>query len=255
MSDPHNFLAAVKSGDVIKAETLIRKNPAWVSVTNQQLGWNDEIDQNSPLHTAARYGHATIVEMMIREGFDVQAMNKNDDWTPLMVAAQYGQVGVIDVLLDHGADLFHCSRNGDTALSIAHEKKNADTAVYLRKKVAQTRSERKTQEKARLDEGQWTLTGHSEVTLVRDIETPEIRQRLTEVFNFENRMQTTIVFKKNGGQLSAFRRYFDEIPDVTELEKAHGQLVALGGKPNSMAIRNSMPARKLRSLDGVDKGM
>jgi len=48
-------------------------------------------DQQVPLHTAAKYGHADCAEILIESGSDVNVQDVNE-WTPLHFAAELGDI-------------------------------------------------------------------------------------------------------------------------------------------------------------------
>ncbi len=52
---------------------------------------------NTPLHWAAKYGHAAIVEYLVSHGADVNASNRFG-YTPLHWAARSGHAAIIDIL-------------------------------------------------------------------------------------------------------------------------------------------------------------
>ncbi|XP_065901976.1 CARD- and ANK-domain containing inflammasome adapter protein-like isoform X2 [Dysidea avara] len=75
-------------------------------------------DQHTPLHTAANRGHAEVVELLIRLGADVSAVEKNQS-SPLHIAASYGHVEVVELLIRLGADVSAVDKNQHTPLHIA----------------------------------------------------------------------------------------------------------------------------------------
>jgi ankyrin repeat protein len=54
--------------------------------------------QNTPLHTACRYGHVEVVEELLRNGADINALN-NTNCTPLMLASCSNHKKVVNILL------------------------------------------------------------------------------------------------------------------------------------------------------------
>jgi len=55
------------------------------------------------LHCASRSGHGNIVELLLRRGADVNALDA-ECWTPLYYAANAGHSTIAKMLLDNGAD-------------------------------------------------------------------------------------------------------------------------------------------------------
>ncbi len=68
----------------------------------------------SPLHMAARCGHVTTAEVLLRAGVSRDARTKVDR-TPLHMAAQEGHNNIVLLLLGHGADI-----NAKDMVSWAH---------------------------------------------------------------------------------------------------------------------------------------
>jgi ankyrin repeat protein len=61
--------------------------------------------QRTPLHLAARVGHADVVEALLAWGANVNAKDKSPGHTPLHYAAQHDHKDVAELLLAQGADL------------------------------------------------------------------------------------------------------------------------------------------------------
>jgi ankyrin repeat protein len=58
----------------------------------------------TPLHYAARAGHAAIVRMLLDGGGDVNARTRAGGATPLHRAANQGHQQVVQLLVERGAD-------------------------------------------------------------------------------------------------------------------------------------------------------
>jgi ankyrin repeat protein len=76
------------------------------------------VGQMTPLHMAARRGTATIAEVLLTSGAEVEAMDTKGE-TPLRRAVNCGQEGVVRVLLAHGANPLHPDNQGRTPLESA----------------------------------------------------------------------------------------------------------------------------------------
>lgn len=72
----------------------------------------------SPLHVAARYGHASVASTLIELGADV-CPRDSLGLTPLHYAAAHGHLGFIQILLDAGADTSVEAPGGATPLEMA----------------------------------------------------------------------------------------------------------------------------------------
>src|ERR1700755_1915293 len=82
----------------------------------------------TPLHYAARDGDAALVERLIAEGADVDALDVNR-WTPLHFAAQAISPAVAAKLIDAGANVATRDRFGNTPLFRAVFSSDGDGSV------------------------------------------------------------------------------------------------------------------------------
>ena len=82
-------------------------------------GKND--DGASPLHLAALRGNVEIVQVLIENKAEVNAVESSSSWTPLFHAADKGYVEIAELLIDYGADLDINDSSGRTALDVAVE--------------------------------------------------------------------------------------------------------------------------------------
>ncbi len=73
------------------------------------------VDSNSALTVAAMSGNLRMVEILLRNGANVNA--KNNEWdTPLMKAADIGHYDTAKLLLNSGSDVNTSNKYGNTAL-------------------------------------------------------------------------------------------------------------------------------------------
>lgn len=91
-----------------------------IHVFNLLLAHADEetISKNfAALHMAASFGHASLVELMLNRGFEIEAKDHHDSNTPLhsVCAASEAYPDVVRLLLSRGADLDARNKNGNTA--------------------------------------------------------------------------------------------------------------------------------------------
>ncbi|XP_077974623.1 scaffold protein ILK-like [Styela clava] len=89
----------------------------WLDNTENDLNQGDD-HLFSPLHWASRYGHNTIVEMLLSRGARVNSANMGDD-TPLHNAAQMGRLDVIHKLIREKAEVNALNEHGNTPLHYA----------------------------------------------------------------------------------------------------------------------------------------
>jgi ankyrin repeat protein len=68
------------------------------------------------LHWYAIEGESSVLEKLIKLGFDVNVQNDFGD-TPVMEASLIGKWDNVKVLLDHGANLFIQNQNGEDYFS------------------------------------------------------------------------------------------------------------------------------------------
>ncbi|GEM_PF-1933054 len=72
-----------------------------------------------PLHTAAYYGPADMIDLLVSKGADINARGDFDGWTPLHMATQQRDPAVVKALLKDGADKTIKSTSGKTAAEMA----------------------------------------------------------------------------------------------------------------------------------------
>jgi ankyrin repeat protein len=77
-------------------EHLITQHPEHVNARGKR-GW-------TPMHVAARAGHADILSLLLKHGQDVD-VRSGIGWTPLHHASQKGRLEAGQYLLDRGADI------------------------------------------------------------------------------------------------------------------------------------------------------
>ncbi|KAG1664973.1 hypothetical protein FOA52_001985 [Chlamydomonas sp. UWO 241] len=85
---------------------------------------------NTPLHFAARDGHAECASKLLSSGADVNAVNKNQ-WTPLHMAADSGHAGICSALLEQGASIEAQNTKGNTPLLFAAWEGRTDACSVL----------------------------------------------------------------------------------------------------------------------------
>ena len=81
----------------------------------------------TPLHNAARNGHATVIATLLAAGADADAKT-NIGFTPLHLAASQGRVSAVLALLAGGADVHATTNSGATPLG--HAASQSQSSVY-----------------------------------------------------------------------------------------------------------------------------
>uniref|UniRef100_A0A8B9FW95 Oxysterol-binding protein n=1 Tax=Amazona collaria TaxID=241587 RepID=A0A8B9FW95_9PSIT len=82
--------------------------------SKSNMGW-------TPLHLACYFGHAVVVEDLLKAGADVNVLNDMGD-TPLHRAAFTGRKEVVMLLLQHNADTSIINGSGETAKEVTQDK-------------------------------------------------------------------------------------------------------------------------------------
>jgi ankyrin repeat protein len=96
----------------------------------------------SCLHWASYYGHRRVAELLIEKGADVHARNK-DGRTPLMLAAGRGQARTVKLLIAYGADVRAEGNDGKSALDWAQAGKHEKTANLIKSAAKELEQEKK----------------------------------------------------------------------------------------------------------------
>ena len=77
-----------------------------------------DLTKKSPLHLAAKHGHISVMECLLRNGFKPNARDRTLK-TPLHIAAYYGQAIAADTLLKNGGDMKLKDSSGRTVFHYA----------------------------------------------------------------------------------------------------------------------------------------
>jgi ankyrin repeat protein len=86
--------------------------------------------RNTPLHAAAAGRRFPLVQLLLRNGADVNA-TQSGGWTALHGAAQSGDPALVQLLLAHQAHVHPRAENGQTALDLALLKGHQEIAELL----------------------------------------------------------------------------------------------------------------------------
>ena len=100
------------------------------------------VQKSTPMHLAARHGHAEVVKVLLEEGAKL-TVSDEEGRTPLHIASKYSQPIVLSLLLDAGADCNVADNYHATALAIACERGNHEVVrILLMKPECDTGSDR-----------------------------------------------------------------------------------------------------------------
>ena len=84
------------------------------------------------LTLAARGGHLQVVKLLLEEGIDLNISAGSCEYTPLFAAAQHGHDAVVRLLLDRGCDVnYRTQSTGCTPLMLASLNGHMTTAQIL----------------------------------------------------------------------------------------------------------------------------
>lgn len=101
---------AISSGDVDAVRREIENEPRSVHDRHPGSG-------ATPLSDAAFRGNVDIVRLLIEQGADVNATNRDGN-SPLIVAAFMCRTDVVELLLENGASVSHKNERGETAIDV-----------------------------------------------------------------------------------------------------------------------------------------
>ena len=88
------------------------------------------IDSFTPMHLAARYGHTSVVQVILYRVKDKNPSNRNGD-TPLHFAARHGHLSITKLIVDSVVDKNPFNSGGDTPLHLAARFGHNDVVQYL----------------------------------------------------------------------------------------------------------------------------
>lgn len=122
-----SLFEAAAAGEIERVERLLAESPADVNAYSPD-GW-------TPLHLAAFFGHAKIVELLLGHDADLTARSRNPNGnTPLHAALAANQKMAAALLVGHGADLNASDAGGWRPIHLAAANNNLDS---LRTLIAQ----------------------------------------------------------------------------------------------------------------------
>ena len=87
-------------------------------------------DEATPLHLASEEGHVDVARILVEQGADVTAQDK-DGSTPLHRASERGHLDLARFLVEHGANAAAKNKYGWTPLDRASERGHLDVKQFL----------------------------------------------------------------------------------------------------------------------------
>jgi hypothetical protein len=138
---------------------------------------------------------------------------------PLVYAAYQGQLAIVQLLLDHGADttIRENGGSGKSAEDHAREKGYTGIAELIHDAAGRKRGPKEN----------WVKMGDTTVAFVGTY--PELKRRLTHIFNFETRERLIITEnQKTKVETSPPPTSFDDLPP-SAVEKAYDEFTRFGG--------------------------
>ncbi len=95
VAESGDFHASIKSGDINAVRELVGRHKVFVEMADE-LG-------RSPLHLAVIHGHLNIVNVLVKAGAEVNAVDRLKSLTPLHYAAFHNYPKIMLFLLSRGA--------------------------------------------------------------------------------------------------------------------------------------------------------
>jgi hypothetical protein len=243
---------AIISGDLAMLKRILEENP---KVLDAQMNF-DSSNAGRLLNMAAYFDQPEIVEYLVKEkNADINRENGAPSRsTPLHHARMKKAYKAAAKLLELGADPGVTNAHGDNTRAFAREVRERDP-VYVEqqrqerlalaeaeRKAAAQRHAREAAEKAALIAGRWTQTAPAEITLERL--TPNGRQQLTDVFNFETRIWRTAVLDIETKAMAQNIIFFDNMPDTAILQKPLQKLKELGAAVDENSLNGPRLAKQ-----------
>ena len=185
-------------------------------LTPERINERDS-DGNTPLMKASVFSDPTIASLLIENGADVNAANKEGK-TALMIAAR-SSPHIIRLLLDNGADVNAKTRSGFTPLMFAAGEKRPDIVELLINSGADPKIENK--------------YGDTAISLLPpyiDEKDRKNREHIKNFININEIVKKTVERQKD-------RKHFDET--MKDFEHKHEVMQYLGGRRKTRKSKKS----------------
>ncbi|KAG0033372.1 hypothetical protein BGZ81_008582 [Podila clonocystis] len=118
------LMMAARHGHVEIAEVLIRLGHDRAEISR-------DANNNNVLMITAEHGHQAVFELYANNFPRAIQLCNNKGWSPLTTAARFGAAGMVEILLHLGADLNHKDDDGSTALHHAAAYGHLQTIALL----------------------------------------------------------------------------------------------------------------------------
>ena len=105
------FFQAIRDGNVKRVQTMLQANQVDANVTDPE-----QERSRPPLLTAARKGHAIMVDLLLQHGAAIDVLSASAGESALHIAAWNGYTAVVQVLLRNGVNVHVVNKKGQTAL-------------------------------------------------------------------------------------------------------------------------------------------
>ncbi|XP_016955778.1 protein phosphatase 1 regulatory subunit 16A isoform X1 [Drosophila biarmipes] len=194
----------------------------------------------TPLHIAAANGYVRVVEFLLEQHVNVDAMDK-DLWTPVHAAACWGHLEVLEMLAQCGADLNVRNKDDETPSDICEDPE-------IRERIEQLKTE---QEVKRLAEAQRRRVRRSQSnnTRAQSVRRTSLRDK-------------TLTTKKDAVEETRLRLQAQEATDSETpssggdpLTNGYGYGNNNGEKRPSTGSSNGQPLPHSKSADALDNAM
>lgn len=244
---------AVKAGDLEMLKRVLKENP---EVLENPISFDSDSNAGRLLGMAAYFDQPEIVEYLVKEkNADIDRENgRPSKSTPLHHAKMARAYKAAAKLLELGADPGVTNSHGENTRAFAQEVRERDPAYVERRRqeqLAQAEALRKAEAgrlareaaaRAELVAGKWTQSAPAEITYERL--TPNGRQHLTDVFNFETRIWRAAVLDLESKAMAQNIIFFDNMPDTAILQKPLQKLKELGAEVDENAINGRHLAKQ-----------
>lgn len=129
---PAAFQATIKEAIKHRDYEGLSEMFEYARTQNYSISLNDSMknEEHTLLGFAVNYGDSRIVELLIKNGADVNLANKRGN-TPLHLAVSSGQIKMTELLLKHGAQISKSNHYEETPFDLAMKLKDFHVATVI----------------------------------------------------------------------------------------------------------------------------